>query len=221
MHQTPVPQGHQSPAGHRVLKKPVRLILIRHGETDWTRACRYQGHTDIPLNATGKKQAARLGRCVGDWKLDALYTSPLLRAHHTAQAIARAAKVKIQKDDRLKEICFGTWEGKTAQELTQARDRVFLAWCKGKWPQAPGGGESLSKFQKRTQHFLRDLRAGHAGENVAVVSHGGWIRMLIVLATGLPLRHYGGLQIHPASVSMLDVFDDGATIVTLNDVCHI
>ena len=117
-----------------------------------------------------------------------------------------------------KELGFGVWEGKTAAELTAQKDPVFAKWVRGQWAR-PKHSESVSAFKKRTKSFLTAISRKHAGRNIAVVTHGGFIKMLMLEAAGLDLRSYGLFQIRPASISVLEIIQGKARIMSVNDVC--
>ncbi len=180
----------------------TRLILIRHGATDWTFAKRYQGLTDIPLNAFGKKQIKRLADKLRGCKIDFFYHSLLKRAAESAAILAKKRKAKASADPRINEFHFGAWEGKTAQELLRAKDPFYRKWCRGQWV-TPPGGESLLHFKKRICSFLSDILKRHEGKTVAVVSHGGPVRMIMLQSLRLPMRFFWSFYIEPGSLSVL------------------
>ncbi len=185
----------------------TRLILIRHGATAWTRQKRYQGYTDIPLSPSGQKQARRLGERLGRCRISFFYTSALARAAQTAAILANGRKARLATDERINEINFGAWEGKTARELVRAKEPSYLRWCKGSWV-TPPGGESLRVFKKRIRNFLAEILKKHEGKTIAIVSHGGPIRMMMIQSLRLAPRFFWALYIEPASVSVLD-FNSG------------
>jgi len=99
------------------MQQPTRIVLIRHGETDWNTETRIQGHTDIPLNRRGRWQAQRLGAALADEGLAAVYASDLQRAHATAQAVAQASGLEVVVHSGLRERAFGVFEGLTFSEI--------------------------------------------------------------------------------------------------------
>ncbi len=180
----------------------TRLILIRHGETAWTRQKRYQGRTDIPLNLSGRKQALHLSGQLRKCRIHFFYTSGLARALQTAAILSKGRNAHVVRDERISEFNFGRWEGKTARELILSKDSSYLKWCQGRWVNPPGG-ESIGDFKKRHRGFLSDILKQHEGKTIAVVSHGGPIRMMLIQSLGLPLRFFWRIHIEPASVSVL------------------
>ena len=198
----------------------TELFLIRHGETPWTRAKRYQGSTDIPLNAKGRHQARATAKRLLARHPDILYTSTLKRSRETGEIIAQAFRKRPCVDPRINEIDFGSWEGKTAKELLRHRDRAFSHWVRGEWV-TPTGGETKSAFRKRIAHFLRDVLKHHQGKKIAVVSHGGPIKMIIFELQKLSSLSLWALRVDPCSFSVVDVFPDFSQLVTLNDTAHL
>jgi probable phosphoglycerate mutase len=136
----------------------IRLLLIRHGETDWNREVRWQGQTDIPLNPTGRAQARALARSMSGQDLDAVYSSDLLRAAQTAEAVAEATGARLILDLRLREIDLGEWQGMLSDEI-RSRDGA------------------------QVDLFFRDPQA-----RVAIVSHGSALAALKTRFLGLPLE---------------------------------
>jgi 2,3-bisphosphoglycerate-dependent phosphoglycerate mutase/probable phosphoglycerate mutase len=156
-----------------------RLIIMRHGETDWNAGFRMQGHRDIPLNAKGLGQAAAAAPSVAAHRPDVIVSSDLQRARATAEVIADAMGADVRTDPRLRETSLGQWEGLD-------RDEVQARWP-GQWEQwrhrgarmAPPGGESRLQVSERAARVVDELDAGDH-EAALLVTHGG----LIVGLTG-------------------------------------
>lgn len=106
----------------------MRIILVRHGQTKWNSEGRVQGRTDIPLNARGMAQAEAVGEWLSGRKIDAVYASPLMRAHDTAKAIADRQGVCVKLLGEMIEIDFGLWEGKTSRELSKEFPEFWVDW---------------------------------------------------------------------------------------------
>jgi len=164
--------------------RPVTtLLLVRHGETDWNRDGRWQGHSDTQLNDTGREQARRVAGELGD--VDVIYSSDLARARETADIIAaQLGGLEVNVDRRLRERSFGAWEGRTAPEIETDFAEQHARWRAGNGAGADDA-EPFDAFGNRVRHFLEDLLAKHPGETVLVVAHGGSIRVIHALASGL------------------------------------
>jgi broad specificity phosphatase PhoE len=157
------------------------LLLVRHGETDWNRDGRWQGHSDTHLNDLGRKQAARLAAELDG--VDVVYSSDLARARETAEILAARLELPVQVDPRLRERSFGTWEGKTGPEIEADFAGAHARWLAG----GPGAddAEPFDDFAARVQAFLGEVVERHPDETVLVVAHGGSIRVIHALAQGL------------------------------------
>ena len=160
----------------------TRVLLIRHGETDWNAAGRWQGHAPVPLNAAGLRQSAALGRYLAAqraWRIAAIYSSDLPRAMQTAQAIADALTLAVRPDPRLREKDLGHWQGLTREEV-RAWDGERYAHYREHWPDVPvPGGETIHAMVARARAALDEIAAQHGGQTVIVVSHGGTISALL------------------------------------------
>jgi broad specificity phosphatase PhoE len=148
------------------------LLLVRHGETDWNAVGRLQGQTDRPLSEFGRRQARRLADELADERLEAIYSSDLVRARETAEIVARPLGLPVNLDPDLREKDWGTWEGLTAVE----RDHVEFV------------GESTEAHQERILRALRRISREHDDRGrVLVVTHGGSMRRVQTAALGMAL----------------------------------
>lgn len=198
----------------------TRLILVRHGETVWTREHRYQGVTDTALTTKGRRQARALAAFLRRQHVDVLITSSLRRAKETGKIIAQAIHRRPRSIVQLNEISFGHWEGKTAKELIRKKDRIFFKWCEWKFV-TPPGGESPRAAQQRTALALRAILRRHKGKTVAVVSHGGPIKMMISDALNWRFRSFASIRIDPASLSILDFYPHFIQCHSINNTSHL
>jgi broad specificity phosphatase PhoE len=147
------------------------ILLARHGETDWNVDRRVQGHSDTPLNDTGRAQARALGHELADEQIDAVYSSDLIRAHETARTVAEPRGLDVTAIRDLRERHFGTWEGLTDDEIF-AR---FKPTADSSW----GDGETREEMAERVLAALHRIAATHPESRVLVVSHGGPLRAVL------------------------------------------
>jgi probable phosphoglycerate mutase len=199
----------------------TRVLVIRHGETDWNVAARIQGLTDIPLNALGRQQAARLARALADETLHAVYTSDLQRARDTAAALAQACGAPLREDTGLRERHFGHFEGATFEEIAQRWPEDALRWRQRDPDFGPTGGEALQAFFDRSVAAAYRLAAAHAGQTIALVAHGGVLDCLYRAATRLELQAPRTWQVGNATVNRLLWTPEGFTLVGWNDTTHL
>jgi 2,3-bisphosphoglycerate-dependent phosphoglycerate mutase len=200
--------------------KPLRLLLVRHGATDWNEAGRYQGQADVPLNATGHQQARRLGAALADVPLTALYTSDLPRTYQTAQAIAAHHALTPQPDARLREPHYGQFQGLTYAQMQALNAAAFRAWYPYRH-RPPPGGEPVTAVVARINAFLTDITRQPPGATVAAVSHGELLQTLLCVGLGRPLADYRTFEMGNASVSEVAITQAGVTLVRVNDRRHL
>ncbi|MBL4846933.1 MAG: histidine phosphatase family protein [Planctomycetes bacterium] len=156
------------------------LWLVRHGETDWNRERRLQGHRDIPLNATGLDQAGEVAACLAERfagrPSPEIYTSDLRRAAQTAQAVGRALERRPRIARKLRERSFGLCEGKTLNELAETHPEQVAAYRRGDKDAIPEV-EPYAAFIERTFRALRAI--ANRSESAVVVTHGGLLKVVL------------------------------------------
>ena len=149
----------------------TRLILIRHGETEWNVTGRYQGQADPPLNKKGLEQARALPGKLSPFQLDLLYTSPLKRAAQTAEIAAETLKIPLYYDPRLVEIHQGDWQTRLRTEIEALYPDLFKRWESEPWQVTPPGGEHLTDVQTRVDDFLDEILEKYTGKCIGIVTH--------------------------------------------------
>lgn len=200
----------------------TRLLLVRHGETDWNRLQRHQGQKDIPLNALGRQQVEAVAQCLASERIEALYASDLNRAWKTATAISTQHDgLMIVKDSRLREMHFGEWEGLTWEQILRKEPAAADNWSKILIEAGPPGGENLVRFARRIQEASDEIIKTHPDDTVLVVAHAGTIMILICLLLDHPIEKYWQFRIAKASLSEIEVFHHGAIINQLNGISHL
>jgi broad specificity phosphatase PhoE len=158
------------------------ILLARHGETDWNREGRFQGHADRPLNETGRAQAFELGEALRADELAAVYSSPLRRALETAEAVAAPLGLEPIPVESLREIDVGSWQGLTRAEIEELFPGQFARWLA--YEQGWADGESYDEMSRRVITALLELAHRHAGGRILAVTHGGPIRAAFAFAGG-------------------------------------
>jgi probable phosphoglycerate mutase len=182
------------------------LLLARHGETDWNREGRWQGHTDTALNALGRKQAADLADRLAHEGVTAVYASDLRRARETAEIVAELLGLgEVRVDPRLREINFGGWEGLTTPEIEERYPEEIARWRADDGDNAFAGGETYRAMGQRVVNVLAEIAATHPDEQVAVILHGGPIRGLLAHAAGLTYGEQRRLRGHLANCDMVRI----------------
>lgn len=210
----------------------LEVMLVRHGETDWNRRRRVQGgRSDIPLNESGRQQAAALGLRLKDTVIRAVYSSPLRRARSTARAIARLHRLRVECVPDFVELDVGELEGVDIASMGRRLDELLLMrGYNGTMPSAETplfgkvqyiGGESLDELQRRAWDALQRIVSQHQDGAIVVVSHYFVILAIICAVLSLPVNRMGSFRLGSGSVSTV-VFDGGVPRLTLfGDTCHL
>ena len=199
----------------------LRLLLVRHGETDWNASGRYQGQMDIPLNTAGLEQAAILAERLRGYPIDAIYASDLARAWQTAQALSLAQGLEPRLEPRLRELSFGDWQGLTYQQIGELDPEALAAWNRDRVTYRPPGGESLGAMAARVEDLLDEIRQTYQHGTVALVSHGGTIRTILCVLLGHPLAAYWQFEVDNTAIAEIEWRGLGPVVVRWNDAHHL
>jgi broad specificity phosphatase PhoE len=181
-----------------------RIVLWRHGQTDWNLVNRFQGHSDIPLNQTGIEQARRAAPLLFGLRPSKIISSDLIRAKQTAEELANLSKLPIHIDPGLRETNGGKWEGRTGAENRADDYEKFVNWLDGNDEPAGDFGERRSEIALRAVTAI-EKALDQVTETLVVVTHGGTARIIIGKMLGLPMTQWasiGGLS--NASWSILE-----------------
>jgi len=201
----------------------MRVILVRHGETDSNKASLALGRDDIELNETGRWQAQRIAEALQSQPIAAVYSSPLRRALETARAVAERHTLSVQVDQGLVEMDIGEMEGLTFQQVRERYPQFLQLWLGGRaaYEPMPGGGERLLDVQERSWQALDRICAARPQDTVAVVTHNFVLLTILCRVLGLELADFRRLRHNVAAVSVLQVQDGRMTVLGLNDTCHL
>ncbi len=168
-----------------------RVLLWRHGQTDWNVINRFQGHSDIPLNDVGRFQAQRSAQILAGMNPTAIISSDLGRARETAQALANLVGLPVTTDERLRETNGGLWEGKTGVENRADDFQNFIRWIDGDDSPAGTTGEKRSEVATRAVDIIKKTLDGKSDQLLIVATHGGTARCVLGSLLQLPLSHWG------------------------------
>lgn len=159
------------------------VLLARHPEIKKDRPLEFVGQREVPLSAAGEKQAKKLSRFIREnYSLRSIFSSPLKRCLKTALEIARSFELPVRQEERLKEMNFGNWEGKTVEEIFKENAQANLFF--------PPGGETIEKFRRRVERFFSEMAAANGEGTVLVVSHAGVLKAILLRVLGLPLDQF-------------------------------
>ena len=199
----------------------MKLILVRHGQTQWNRENRAIGHADIELNEEGRKQVQGLALALRRERVAAIYSSPLRRALETAETIARFHQGKVKPDDAFIEMDCGEIDGLTYDEMRERYGDFLKEWMNDACSLAMPGGECLEDVQLRAWHGVERIVDNHPKEAVIVASHNFAIQCIICRALALDLSQFRRLRLSLASISVLDFGERGISLMLFNDTCHL
>lgn len=197
----------------------LEIILVRHGQTDWNRDRRIMGHRPIPLNATGKKESALLAKGLANVDIDAIYTSPFIRAFQTARILSSGRNIKLEKSSEVAEIDYGHWVGRTFEEVSQ-EESFHIYHTHPQDAQAPGG-EKMTSVAERAVGFIEKLRKVHKQGRILVVSHADVIKVILVNYLRMDLNEILKLRIDNSSLSLLFFKERRVRVMAMNCVTSI
>ena len=200
--------------------KETEIILIRHGETEWNSQKRMQGHSNSDLSLVGQAQIQALGQWMKNVPFDLIYSSDSLRAKQTAEAITQFSGHELQFDQRLREKNLGVFEGLTSEEARERHPEVFRLFKTAGSTYVIDKGESTQQLQDRALEIVNEIRIKHPEERVLLVTHGGFIRVVMKHSLGLSLETPTRFLIRNTGVFRL-VWEDKWLVSQMGGVSHL
>lgn len=194
----------------------TRLVLVRHAEADEAMRGRCYGSLDVPLSAAGVRQAAGLGDALRDLDLAAVYASPLRRALDTAHVIAAAQGLRPVARADLRELSFGELEGMAYDDIAARHPETYRLWMEEPAAARFPGGETLAELRERVLPALAAICGDHAGEAVAVVAHGGVVRVALADVLGTPEAAFFRVDVAPGGVTVVDWIEGVPVVRVVN-----
>lgn len=203
------------------IKAMTRILLIRHGRTQWNRQEIFRGRADIPLDDVGLMQAAALADRLALVEFVAVYSSPLQRALVTAEYVGKARCLQPQAVDELTDMCYGAWEGRHHAQVRERDPDLYARWLNEPHLVRPPGGETLAEVRRRATAALDRIALTHPRDTVAVVSHRVVNKVLLCAALGLGDDGFWRVRQDTACLNMLEHEKGHVTVVLLNDTYHL
>ena len=200
--------------------KETEIILIRHGETEWNSQQRMQGHSNSDLSSVGQAQIQALGQWMKNVPFDHIYSSDSLRAKQTAEAITQFSGHELKIDLRLREKNLGVFEGLTSEEARERHPEVFRLFKTAGSKYVIDEGESTQQLQDRALEIVNEIRIKHPEERVLLVTHGGFIRVVMKHSLGLSLETPTRFLIRNTGVFRL-VLEDNWIVSQMGGVSHL
>ncbi len=199
----------------------TELILIRHGETDWNRELRFQGHVDVSLNEIGREQARRLAARLAGETPHRLYASDLLRTQQTAAPLSQQLGLQVVTDPALREQSFGSVDGMKVDDIKEQHPKAWEDWLKFNEDYCMPEGETTRQFHARIMGAVNRMVAAHPGETLLVVTHGGVLDMIYRTALALGLNGPRQSDIPNGGLNRVRVNGDAIDILAWADIAHL
>jgi probable phosphoglycerate mutase len=200
--------------------KKTEIILIRHGETEWNSQKRMQGHSNSDLSSVGQAQIQALGQWMKNVPFDLIYSSDSPRAKQTAESITQFSGHELQFDQRLREKNLGVFEGLTSEEARERHPEVFRLFKTAGSKYVIDEGESTQQLQDRALEIVNEIRIKHPEERVLLVTHGGFIRVVMKHSLGLSLETPTRFLIRNTGVFRLE-WEDKWLVSQMGGVSHL
>jgi probable phosphoglycerate mutase len=200
----------------------LTIYLVRHGDTAQAEEGIFCGDLDPPLTEHGLAQAEKLGKLGAVLGLTALYCSPKQRARQTIAPLARATGLEPTVEPGLREIAYGSWEGRKESEIRASEPEAYAAWHADPALTSPPGGETAFDIAGRALPVLSRVRQRHRTGNVLLVSHKATVRVLVCALLGMPLQRFRTHIACPtASITTFEIGHEGALMIRVADVHHL
>ena len=198
----------------------AKLMVARHGETEWNVEKIFRGRADVNLDEVGIRQAELLGRYLGNWKLEVIYSSPVKRALDTANIIARYQKIGVHVAEGLIDFDYGEWQSLPEQEVKRLYPVILDEWHNNPHKVRMPGGESLEDVRKRAVEVVNGILSRHQ-RNVLLVSHRVVIKVLICYLLGLDNSHFWNINQDVGGITTFDYADGRFVLTRHNDTSHL
>lgn len=199
----------------------TRVILVRHGETEWNRVERFRGRVDIELNNAGHRQAQAVAERLSRYEIAGLYSSPLQRALQTAQRIAETRELEAQPLEGIIDIDYGAWAGLSPEEASTRYPHLFETWRSAPDRAELPQGESLDDVRRRAWDAFNEVCLRHVGGWVVLVSHVVVNRVLICAVLGLDNSSFWKIGQDNGAINIIEAELEEQRLVLLNDTCHL
>lgn len=195
--------------------------IARHGQTDWNKEKRFQGHFDIPLNEIGKKQARALALSLVDKGITAIYSSPKGRAVETAETVGKAVGCGVEIIQDLREITHGVFDGMTLDEVYARNDEAITRWREDRVNVAPPEGESIRQCYERVVPAFEELVQRNKSGTFLLVSHLVVTKALLVKCLDAPLEVFWRFDQGSTALNKIRFNDSGPVVELMNYTGHL
>ncbi len=200
----------------------LKLYFLRHGETTSSQTGTYCGKLDIALTPQGVQMAEDFANAYRDFPWKAIFSSPMQRTIATAKPLCALLGLEMQLRDGLKEIQYGEWEGKTADEVNQEYHDDYVRWLADPGWNPPTGGEKGIEIARRTSEVLEEIDHNYKDGNILVVSHKSTIRIMLCSLLGIDIgRFRDRIGMPVAALTIVDMAQQGPLVEVMGDRSHL
>jgi len=199
----------------------LRIVQVRHGETDWNRSQRFQGQSDVALNERGRAQAEALASALREEPLKAIYSSPISRAIETAKAINRYHQASIEQRDGLMEMDLGDFEGLQSSDFRNEHPGFLRKWLEDPASVRMPNGETLEEVQGRAWPVVEEIVKTHKDGSVLLCGHNFVNLTILCKILGLEITHFRCLRQSLGAMNIIERSRGLYSLICINDTCHL
>lgn len=219
---TPLPPSSPQPYRRPGMIVPMhRLFLVRHGITEWNHNGLYQGQLDVPLSSKGRLQITALRERLRDEQFTVCYSSALARARTSAEILLEEHFCPLLETADLNEMSYGAWEGLSRTQIIERFPEAWAHYVADPNRHAPPDGESRRDLQRRVERVLDAIAREYPDGTVLVVAHGGSLRTIVSYYLNLGPSDVWKLRLDNASLTVVEVYEDGGVLSLFNDTAHL
>ena len=197
------------------------IYKVRHGQTEWNLLGKTQGHGNSDLTPKGIEQAELLADSMTKYPIDYIYSSDLGRAYQTAEIIGNKLNIEVEKTEALREMNFGTWEGRIIKDIIEEDPELYKMWRNephlAKIPQ----GETLSQIKERTDAFIKEINEKYDGKHIVLVTHSLCARIMLLSFLDSYVKNIYRINQANTALNIIELRDYGPVVMKMNDTTHI
>ena len=197
------------------------IYIVRHGQTEWNLLGKTQGHGNSDLTPKGIEQAELLADSMTKYPIDYIYSSDLGRAYQTAEIIGNKLNIEVEKTEALREMNFGTWEGRIIKDIIEEDPELYKMWRNephlAKIPQ----GETLSQIKERTDAFIKEINEKYDGKHIVLVTHSLCARIMLLSFLDSDVKNIYRINQANTALNIIELRDYGHVVMKMNDTTHI
>ena len=197
------------------------IYIVRHGKTEWNLLGKTQGHGNSDLTPKGIEQAELLADSMTKYPIDYIYSSDLGRAYQTAEIIGNKLNIEVEKTEALREMNFGTWEGRIIKDIIEEDPELYKMWRNephlAKIPQ----GETLSQIKERTDAFIKEINEKYDGKHIVLVTHSLCARIMLLSFLDSDVKNIYRINQANTALNIIELRDYGPVVMKMNDTTHI